>query len=177
MISFHLALRGTVIAGHCWAPVEMLWEVQGSYCWFCFAWLETYLSQLLCLGKRMKLRSEITCSVNEIFANGIALPKQPYQRAMWCQEQQIFLHKLMGRGGKKKKHQMLSVLAFCGSSWAFWRIRINKGKLSQKGESLLESKLWIGSKYKQLFTFSHLSALCFEEFIFHSFAQQKIAFH
>lgn len=102
MISFHLALRGTAIAGHCRSPAEMLW-VQGSYCWFCFAWLETCLSQLLCLGKRMKLRSEITCSVNEIFANGISLPKQPYQRAMWCQEQQIFLHKLMGRGKKKTK--------------------------------------------------------------------------
>lgn len=58
---------------------------------------------------------------------------------------------------------MLSVLVFFSSSSAFWRIQINKRKLSQKEESLLESKLWIGSEYKQLFTFSHLSALCFEE--------------
>jgi len=51
----------------------------------------------------MELQSEITCFINKIFENGAVFPKQPYQRTIRCQVQQIFLHKLIGKNKQTKK--------------------------------------------------------------------------
>lgn len=136
-----------------------------------FCMVKTCFSQLLFLGKWTKVRSGATSFV-KYFSNRTALPKPTYRSTTLCQEQLIFLHKLTVR---KIKHQMPIVLVSVALSLDFWRIRINQKKLSQKGESLSKSKLWIGSKYKQLFTISHLSVLRFEQFFFHLSAQQKTA--